>query len=84
MHTNDGRWRQFQFQSKKVASNNLLLVENLSKSTLHSRDSPQSTKENDLYIQNHRPRFEPATFLIHDLRTDALDRSATVGRLGQR
>ena len=27
------------------------------------------------------PGFEPTTFLIRDLRTDALDRSATVGRL---
>ena len=31
-------------------------------------------------VHKFSPRFEPTTFLIHDLRTDALDRSATIGR----
>ena len=66
---------KFQFQLKKIASNNLfscftIRIENLSKSASLTRQSStvrlHKRKEDDLYI-NHRPRFEPATFLIHDL-----------------
>ena len=41
--------------------------------------NPSTQKKNKVLYKSSRG-FEPTTFLIHDLRNDALDRSATVGR----
>ena len=41
--------------------------------------NPSTQKKNEVLYKSS-PGFEPTTFLIHDLRTDALDGSATVGR----
>ena len=85
----DGR-----FLLKKVDSNDLLFLENSSK-TANSNSNRTEILPFDLrhYFRHHKrktdilyklpsPGFEPTTFLFHDLRrkTDALDRSATIGR----
>ena len=43
--------------------------------------NPLTQKKNEVLYKSS-PGLEPTTFLIHDLRTDALDPSATVGRHG--